>query len=129
MIPSLIHYGEATPCVQEVRGPGVFMAGGSSLLPGVAGVLRNLFPDCPVHCEDPFEAIARGACRYAGEDINLALVHDYCLSSWHRERKDYVLVPVVPKGTRYPTEQPDAGRRLLPRELIETASSRCRTSA
>ena len=84
----------------------VFMAGGSSLLLGVAGVVRNLFPDCPVHCEDPFEAIARGACRYAGEDINLALVHDYCLWSWDRERKDYVLVPVVPKGTRYPTEKP-----------------------
>ena len=86
----------------EVRA--VFMAGGSSLLLGVAGVVRHLFPDCPVHCEDPFEAIARGACRYAGEDLNLALVHDYCLSSWDRERKDYVLVPVVPKGTRYPTE-------------------------
>lgn len=88
----------------EVRA--VFMAGGSSLLLGVAGVVRHLFPDCPVHCEDPFEAIARGACRYAGEDLNLALVHDYCLSSWDRERKDYVLVPVVPKGTRYPTDGP-----------------------
>jgi len=88
----------------EVRA--VLMAGGSSLLLGVAEVLRNLFPDCPVHCESPFEAIARGACRYAGEDINLALVHDYCLRSWDPERKDYVLVPVVPKGTRYPTEKP-----------------------
>jgi molecular chaperone DnaK (HSP70) len=87
---------------------GVFMAGGSSLLLGVAGVVRNLFPGAPVHCQDPFEAIARGACRYAGEDINLALVHDYCLRSWDRERKDYVLVPVAPKGTRYPTEQPVA---------------------
>ncbi len=82
----------------------VLMAGGSSLLLGVPELVRNLFPDCPVHAEDPFEAIARGACRYAGEDLNLALVHDYCLSSWDRERKDYVLVPVVPKGTRYPTE-------------------------
>lgn len=85
---------------------GVFMAGGSSLLLGVAEVVRNIFPDCPVHCDDPFEAIARGACRYAGEDISLALVHDYCLRAWDRERKDYVLVPVVPKGTRYPTEKP-----------------------
>jgi molecular chaperone DnaK len=88
----------------EVRA--VLMAGGSSLLLGVPQVLRNLFPDCPVHCERPFEAVARGACRYAGEDINLALVHDYCLRSWDPERKDYVLVPVVPKGTRYPTEKP-----------------------
>lgn len=84
----------------------VFMAGGSSLLLGVAEVVRNLFADRPLHCENPFEAIARGACRYAGEDINLSLVHEYCLRSWHRERQDYELVPVVPKGTRYPTEGP-----------------------
>ena len=88
----------------EVKG--VFMAGGSSLLLGVAGVVSNLFPGCPVHCEDPFEAIARGACRYAGEDLNLALVHEYCLRAWDPARKDYVLVPVVPKGTHYPTPGP-----------------------
>ena len=88
----------------EVRA--VFMAGGSSLLLGVAGVVSNLFPGCPVHCEDPFEAIARGACRYAGEDLNLALVHEYCLRAWDPAKKDYVLVPVVPKGTRYPTQGP-----------------------
>jgi len=90
----------------------VFMVGGSSLLLGVAGMVRNLFPGSPVHCKDPFEAIARGACRYAGENINLALVHDYCLQSWNRERKDYELVPVVPKGTRYPTEKPIAVKYL-----------------
>lgn len=84
----------------------VFMAGGSSLLLGVADVLGNLFPGCAVHCDNPFEAIARGACRYAGQDINLALVHDYCLRAWDPNKKDYVLVPVVPKGTRYPTEGP-----------------------
>ncbi|CAK0755592.1 conserved hypothetical protein [Gammaproteobacteria bacterium] len=94
----------------EVRG--VFMAGGSSLLLGVAEMLRNLFPGCAVHCEDPFEAIARGACRYAGEDISLALIHDYCLQSWNRERKDYELVPVAPKGTRYPTEKPTTAKYL-----------------
>ncbi|CAK0744469.1 conserved hypothetical protein [Gammaproteobacteria bacterium] len=90
----------------------VFMVGGSSLLLGIAGMVRNLFPGCPVHCQDPFEAIARGACRYAGENINLALVHDYCLQSWNRDRKDYELVPVVPKGTRYPTEKPIAVKYL-----------------
>lgn len=85
----------------EVKG--VFMAGGSSLLLGVAGLMSNLFPGCPVHCEDPFEAIARGACRYAGQDINLALVHEYCLRAWDPARQDYVLVTIVPKGTHYPT--------------------------
>lgn len=90
----------------------VFMAGGSSLLLGVAEMLRTLFPNSTVHCEDPFEAIARGACRYAGEDISLALVHDYCLQSWNRERKDYELVAIAPKGTRYPTEKPVAVKYL-----------------
>ena len=84
----------------------VFMAGGSSLLLGVVGVVSNLFPGCTVHCEDPFEAIARGACRYAGEDMNLTLVHEYCLRAWDPAKKEYVLVPVVPRGTRYPTQGP-----------------------
>jgi len=86
----------------QVRG--VFLAGGSSLLLGVAQRVREQFGDCPVHCETPFEAIARGACRYAGEDLNQKLVHDYCLRSWDREAGDYVLVPVVPRNTTYPTE-------------------------
>jgi molecular chaperone DnaK (HSP70) len=85
---------------------GVFMVGGSSLLLGVAERVRDLFPDCPVHCDDPFEAIARGACRYAGEDLNLSLVHDYCLRAWNRDSKEFELVTVVPKGTRYPTDGP-----------------------
>src|SRR3972149_1593690 len=71
-----------------------------------AGVVSNLFPGCPVHCEDPFEAIARGACRYAGEDINFALVHEYCLRGWDPAKKDYVLVPGVPRARRYPTLGP-----------------------
>lgn len=82
----------------------VFLAGGSSLLLGMAQRVREQFGGCPVHCEAPFEAIARGACRYAGEDLNQKLVHDYCLRSWDRDAKDYVLVPVVSKGTAYPTE-------------------------
>jgi len=92
-------YGTEKSQVREV-----FMAGGSSLLLGIAQRVREQFDGCPVHCESPFEAIARGACRYAGEDLNQKLVHDYCLRSWDREAKDYVLVPVVPKGTAYPTE-------------------------
>lgn len=91
-------YGAGKPQVQKI-----FLVGGSSLLLGVAQRVREQFDGCPVHCELPFEAIARGACRYAGEDLSQKLVHDYCLRSWDREAKDYVLVPVVPKGTAYPS--------------------------
>jgi molecular chaperone DnaK (HSP70) len=90
----------------------VFMAGGSSLLLGVAEVVKTLFTDCAVHCDNPFEAIARGACRYAGEDINMTLVHDYVVKNWDRERKEYTWVPIVPKGTRYPTEEPVSKKYL-----------------
>jgi len=107
-----IEIAQAKYNIKKSEVKAVFMAGGSSLLLGVAGILRTLFPGCPVHCEDPFEAIARGACRYAGEDINLSLVHDYCLQSWNRERKDYELVVVAPKGTRYPTEKPISTKYL-----------------
>ncbi|MBI5658848.1 MAG: Hsp70 family protein [Nitrosomonadales bacterium] len=92
-------YGADKSQVQKV-----FLVGGSSLLLGVAQRVREQFDGCTVHCELPFEAIARGACRYAGEDLSQKLVHDYCLRSWDREAKSYVLVPVVPKGTAYPSD-------------------------
>ncbi len=82
---------------------GVFMVGGTSLLQGVKERVEALFPDCDVRCDNPFEAIARGACRYVGGDISSVLVHDYCLKSWNRQNKVFELIPVVPKGTSYPT--------------------------
>jgi len=84
---------------------GVLMVGGSSLLLGVADTVRTLFPDSEVRCDSPFEAIASGACRFMGEDLIPTLVHDYCLSAWNREQKEYELKPVVPRGTQYPTDK------------------------
>lgn len=86
----------------EIRG--VFMVGGSSLLLGVRDMVRNAFPNAPVYCEQPFEAIARGACCYAGDGIPLPLVHDYCLKGWDRQVKEFKYVTVVPSGTNYPTD-------------------------
>jgi molecular chaperone DnaK len=82
---------------------GVFMVGGTSLLHGVAPTVRTMFPNKDVRCDNPFEAVARGACRYAGEDFDPTLVHDYCLRGWNRDRKAFELVPVIEKGTKYPT--------------------------
>lgn len=88
----------------EIRG--VFMVGGGSLLLGVHDLVKGKFRRCDVRCDNPFEAVARGACLYAGGDVTQDIVHDYCLRGWDSEIKDYVLVPVVPKGTEYPTERP-----------------------
>jgi molecular chaperone DnaK (HSP70) len=94
----------------EVRG--VFLVGGSSLLLGVAEHVRALFPRCPVYVDNPFEAVARGACRFAGQDISATLVHDYCLKAWDDTRGDYVMTLVVPRGTQYPTERPVCAKYL-----------------
>ena len=65
-------------------------------------MVRNAFPNAPVYCEQPFEAIARGACCYAGDGIPLPLVHDYCLKGWDRQVKEFKYVTVVPSGTTIP---------------------------
>ncbi len=101
-------YGTQKSAVQ-----GVFLVGGSSLLLGVPKLVMSYFPKCQVHCSQPFEAIARGACRYLGQDFNPTLVHDYCLRSWDPQCGDYVWVPVVEKGTQYPTGKPVSAKYLI----------------
>ncbi|TNJ34158.1 Hsp70 family protein [Prosthecochloris vibrioformis] len=85
---------------------GIFLVGGSSLLPGIEQKIREFFPGIDVHAGRPFEAIARGACLFSGGVIDQTLTHDYCLRSWNRELRDFELVPVVPRGTPYPTGKP-----------------------
>ena len=85
---------------------GVFLVGGSSMLLGMADCVRGHFPKCDVHSANPFEAVARGACRYARQDADHALAHDYCLRNWNREQREYEYVVVAPKGTEHPTKQP-----------------------
>lgn len=92
---------------------GVFLVGGSSLLLGVVEAVANHLPDCPLHCDNPFEAIAVGACRVVGEDDLIPnLVHDYCVRGWNRQTKTFELIPVVKKGLQYPTNGPVAARYL-----------------
>ena len=85
---------------------GIFLVGGSSLLPGIEEKIREFFPQSDVHAGNPFEAIARGACRFDGGIFDQTLTHDYCLRSWNRELRDFELVPVVARGTPYPTGKP-----------------------
>jgi molecular chaperone DnaK (HSP70) len=84
----------------------VFLVGGTSLLLGVREFVSNLFPDTPVQCHEPFAAIAAGACRYAGQNFDPTLVHTYELKSWNPDLKDFDQVPIIEKGTQYPTRNP-----------------------
>ncbi|MBF0587064.1 Hsp70 family protein [Prosthecochloris sp. N3] len=90
----------------------VFLVGGSSMLPGVTQRVRDYFPDCRIHSNRPFDAVARGACRYNATAIDQTLTHDYCLQSWNRSKKQFELVPVVPRGTAYPTSGPVSSKYI-----------------
>jgi molecular chaperone DnaK (HSP70) len=84
----------------------LFLVGGTSLLLGVREFLASLFPDTPVESREPFAAIAAGACRYAGQEFDPTLVHDYAVESWDPELKELKYVVVIEKGTQYPTVHP-----------------------
>ncbi len=90
----------------------VLMVGGTSLLLGVPDIVRTVLPRVPLMHDQPFEAVAAGACRYAGEDLNPTLVHEYAIRSWNRTQMDYDWVSVIPRGTRYPTDRPVSGRYI-----------------
>ena len=90
----------------------VFMVGGTGLLLGVRELLANLFPETTVRCHHPFGSIAAGACRYAGQDFDPTLVHDYEIEGWDPERKEFDYVPIVPKGTQYPTDGAIKGKYI-----------------
>jgi molecular chaperone DnaK len=90
----------------------VFMVGGTSLLLGVREQLGTLFPDTPVQCHHPFGSVAAGACRYAGQDIDPTLVHDYEIESWNPKRMEFDYVPIIPKGTQYPSDGAIKGKYI-----------------
>jgi len=84
----------------------VLMVGGSTLLPDVAAVVDEAFPQAVVR-HDPmfvFTSVALGAARYAGgAPVEDFVYHDYALAVQNEKTHtvDYELL--VPNRTRYPT--------------------------
>jgi molecular chaperone DnaK len=84
----------------------IVVTGGTSLLPCVWQLLRELFPD-RVDYTRPFDAVVRGACRGVVAPI---LQHDYALESYQREKGRYEFKPLFPIGAEYPIPAVDAKR-------------------
>ncbi|MBN1610352.1 MAG: Hsp70 family protein [Polyangiaceae bacterium] len=78
----------------------VLVTGGTSLVPAVTGLLKDLF-DGKLAYERPFDAVARGACTGLVVPI---LQHDYAIEGYSRDKKRYEFVPFLRQGTEYPTE-------------------------
>lgn len=93
----------------ELQGRGVdevLLVGGSTLLPEVAAVVDDAFPEAIVR-HDPefvFTGVALGAARYAGGvAVDDFVYHDYAVAVQNEKTHTVEYELLVPRRTRYPT--------------------------
>lgn len=83
------------------------LVGGSSLIPSIRRQVRTIFGD-KVRFFRPYDAVARGACRFLTSDVEALydyIQHDYAIKGYDSRKGEHVFIPLVPKGTRYPTRE------------------------
>jgi hypothetical protein len=104
--------GSARARVEDVEE--VLLVGGSTLLPGVFGLLEKRFERRRLRAWQPFEAVAYGAASFAAEHMNQLdfVVHDYAFVTHHPETGEAQHTVIVPRGTRFPT-RPDLWKRQV----------------
>ncbi len=92
----------------------VLLVGGSTLLPGVFGLLESRFDRSRLRGWQPFEAVALGAACFASGQAATAdyIVHDYAIVTHDAETGAEQHTVIVPRGTRFPTA-PDLWKRHL----------------
>jgi molecular chaperone DnaK (HSP70) len=85
---------------------GVFLVGGSSLIPAVQDLIRLQFDPAIVHLDRPLEAVAAGAAGIAGGlELHDHIQHDYAIRHVS-ERGGYEFETLVRAGTAYPSPEP-----------------------
>jgi len=93
----------------------VLLEGGSTLLPGVRDVLNETFGREKVREWLPFESVARGACLFAsGASVEDFIYHDYALRILDERTNTVEYELLIPRGTRYPTEDDFVTRYYAP---------------
>ena len=86
---------------------GMFLVGGSSLIPAVRDAVALQFDPELVHQDRPLEAVAAGAAGIAGgRELHDHIQHDYLIRHVDPETGDYAFEPLVESGTPYPTPEP-----------------------
>lgn len=113
-------YEALKACTDEIlaRGGGepedVLMVGGSTLLPDVFKHFEARFGRDRVRAWHPFLAVAHGACALSAQGFAPSdyIVHEYAIVLHDAQSGAKDTVPVIPAGTRFPTE-PDLWRRHL----------------
>ena len=82
------------------------LVGGTSQIPSIRRQVRTLFGDRTKYFR-PYDAVARGACRYLSSEIeNLYdhIQHDYAIKSYNRKTGTHEFLPLISRGTQFPTE-------------------------
>jgi hypothetical protein len=92
----------------------VLLVGGSTLLPGVFGLLEKRFERRRLRAWQPFEAVAYGAASFAADHMSQLdfIVHDYAFVTHHPKTGEAQHTVIVPRGTRFPT-RPDLWKRQV----------------
>ena len=86
---------------------GVFMVGGTSLIPCVGKIVRQQFPPERLFYDRPLEAVARGAASIAGgRELTDYIQHDYSIRHIEPETGAYQFPVIVKAGSSYPSEGP-----------------------
>lgn len=84
----------------------VLLVGGSTLLPEVAAVVDDVFPQAVVR-QDPafvFTAVALGAARFAGGvPVDDFIYHDYAVAVQNEQTHAVEYELIIPRRIRYPT--------------------------
>jgi molecular chaperone DnaK len=85
----------------------VFMVGGSSQIPSIQRIIRQIFGADRVMVNRPLDAIARGAAAFAaGVNFFDHIQHDYAIRYIDPVKGEYDYRPLVHSGTPYPTVEP-----------------------
>jgi molecular chaperone DnaK len=85
----------------------VLMVGGSSQVPSVQRVLRQIFGKERVLHDRPMDAVVRGGAAFiAGVDFFDHIQHDYAIRYVNPQKGGYDYRLIVPRGTPYPTSAP-----------------------
>ncbi len=93
----------------------VILEGGSTLLPEVRGVVGEVLGREKVREWLPFEAVARGACIFAGgAHVEDFIYHDYALRLLPGDDREAEYELLIPGGTRFPTVENFVTRYYAP---------------
>jgi molecular chaperone DnaK (HSP70) len=82
------------------------LVGGTSQIPSIRRQVRTLFGDKTKYFR-PYDAVARGACRFLSSDIEDLydhIQHDYAIKSYNRKTGAHEFLPLISRGTQFPTE-------------------------